>query len=191
VLLLPKLRSQFAEFLHESYLEPLRLLASHTSVSLWYGHHWAMCHGTFLVGLAVTAYQFSHRLHSCLGLSPFSPDVNAVCTWRCQLMASPVLATRVIPCFNAFWWCRNINRLSIGYASRPRLRSRLTLGGVTWPRKPYAYGERASHSLYRYSCPHNHLHRPPPVLSNRLVSPVERSPTQRRTRRRVSDTSSA
>src|SRR6185436_725720 len=92
--------------------------------------------------------------------------------------------------FNAFWRCRNINRLSIDYAYRPRLRSRLTLGGVTWPRKPYAYGERASHSLYRYSCPQNHLHRPLPTLSRRLVSPMERSPTQDTTHRWYHDTSS-
>jgi len=32
--------------------------------------------------------------------------------------------------------CRNINLLSIGYAFRPRLRGRLTLGGFTFPRKP-------------------------------------------------------
>ena len=31
---------------------------------------------------------------------------------------------------------RNINLLSIGYAFRPRLRVRLTLGGFTFPRKP-------------------------------------------------------
>ena len=31
---------------------------------------------------------------------------------------------------------RNINRLSITYAFRPQLRSRLTLGGRTFPRKP-------------------------------------------------------
>ena len=30
----------------------------------------------------------------------------------------------------------NINPLSIDYACRPRLRSRLTLGGLTWPRNP-------------------------------------------------------
>src|SRR4029078_87581 len=92
--------------------------------------------------------------------------------------------------FDTFWRGRNINRLSIDCAYRPRLRSRLTLGGVTWPRKPYAYGERASHSLYRYSCPQNHLHRPPPTLSRRLVSPVERSPTQVTARRQLHDTSS-
>ena len=32
--------------------------------------------------------------------------------------------------------CRNINRLSIGYAFRPRLRYRLTLSGLTFLRKP-------------------------------------------------------
>jgi hypothetical protein len=32
--------------------------------------------------------------------------------------------------------CRNINLLSITYALRPRLRIRLTLGGLTFPRKP-------------------------------------------------------
>ena len=51
-------------------------------------------------------------------------------------------------------WCRNINLLSIAYAFRPRLRIRLTLGGLTWPRKPGVYGERVSHPFYRYSCLH-------------------------------------
>ena len=32
--------------------------------------------------------------------------------------------------------CRNFHLLSIGYAFRPRLRSRLTLGGRTFPKKP-------------------------------------------------------
>ena len=33
-------------------------------------------------------------------------------------------------------WCRNVDLLSIGYAIRPRLRHRLTLSGLTFPRKP-------------------------------------------------------
>ena len=33
-------------------------------------------------------------------------------------------------------WYRNINLLSIAYAFQPRLRSRLTLGGRAFPRKP-------------------------------------------------------
>jgi hypothetical protein len=42
----------------------------------------------------------------------------------------------------------NINPLSIGYACRPRLRSRLTLGGLTWPRNPWSFGGRVSHSSF-------------------------------------------
>ncbi len=34
----------------------------------------------------------------------------------------------------------NINPLSIDYACRPRLRSRLTLGGLACPRNPWSFG---------------------------------------------------
>ena len=57
-------------------------------------------------------------------------------------------------CRNHPWWYRNINLFSITYAFRPRLRDRLTLGRLTLPRKPWAYGERVSHSFYRYSSLH-------------------------------------
>ena len=40
--------------------------------------------------------------------------------------------------------CRNVCLPSIGYACRPRLRSRLTLGGLAFPRKPRALGGRVS-----------------------------------------------
>ena len=42
--------------------------------------------------------------------------------------------------------CRNLNLLRIGYASRPRLSTRLTLGGLAFPRKPWAYGGGVSHA---------------------------------------------
>jgi hypothetical protein len=42
----------------------------------------------------------------------------------------------------------NINPFSIDYACRPRLRSRLTLGGITWPRNPWSSGGRVSHSAF-------------------------------------------
>ena len=48
------------------------------------------------------------------------------------------------------------NLLCIHYALRPRVSSRLTLGGRTWPRKPWVYGDRDSHPVYRYSCLHSH-----------------------------------
>ena len=51
----------------------------------------------------------------------------------------------------------NINQVPIDYAFRPRLRGRLTLGGLALPRNPWTYGESVSHTLYRYSCQHSHF----------------------------------
>jgi hypothetical protein len=42
----------------------------------------------------------------------------------------------------------NINPLSIDYACRPRLRSRLTLGGLAWPRNPWSFGGEVSHFAF-------------------------------------------
>ena len=53
-------------------------------------------------------------------------------------------------------WYRNINRLCIDYASRPRLSSRLTLGGLAFPRNPWAIRRRGFSPLFRYSCQHSH-----------------------------------
>ena len=52
---------------------------------------------------------------------------------------------------------RNINLVPIDYAFRPRLRDRLTLGGLALPRNPWTYGESVSHTLCRYSCQHSHF----------------------------------
>src|SRR5919107_836236 len=47
----------------------------------------------------------------------------------------------------------NINPLSIDYASRPRLRPRLTQGGSTWPWNPWSSGGRVSHpSCATHAC---------------------------------------
>ena len=48
---------------------------------------------------------------------------------------------------------RNINLLCIDYALRPRLSSRLTLGGLAFPRNPWAYGGGVSHpSFATHAC---------------------------------------
>ena len=47
--------------------------------------------------------------------------------------------------------------MSIDYAFRPRLRSRLTLGGMTFPRKPWVCGDQDSHLVNRYSSRHIHF----------------------------------
>ena len=51
----------------------------------------------------------------------------------------------------------NINPIPIDYGFRPRLRSRLTLRGLTLRRNPWTFGERVSHPLYRYSCQHSYF----------------------------------
>ncbi len=57
-------------------------------------------------------------------------------------LASPVSARTAVHGYG------NINPLSIDYACRPRLRSRLTLGGLACPRNPWSIGGRASHSPF-------------------------------------------
>ena len=74
---------------------------------------------------------------------------------RGRLIPRSQLARRPAP-INLHIGSRNINRVPIDYAFRPRLRSRLTLGGLTFPRKPCAFGGRASHPSYRYSFRHTH-----------------------------------
>ena len=45
-------------------------------------------------------------------------------------------------------WYWNINQLSIAYACRPRLRSRLTLSRLALLRNPWAFGGGVSHSSF-------------------------------------------
>ena len=81
------------------------------------------------------------------------------CLLPAKVPCSPTLETRRSS--RRFWmvsttdsaWTRihgygNINPLSIDYACRPSLRSRLTLGGLTWPRNPWSFGGRVSHSAF-------------------------------------------
>src|SRR6185312_3773257 len=72
---------------------------------------------------------------------------------------------------------RNINRVAIGYAFRPHLRSRLTLRGLTLRRNPWTYGESVSHTLYRYSCQHSHFRYLQPPFRVDLHRLTERSAT--------------
>ena len=64
---------------------------------------------------------------------------------------------------------RNINLFPIDYAFRPRLRDRLTLGGFTFPRKPWVFGEQDSRLFYRYSYRHSHFHIVQPSLRSTFI----------------------
>ena len=113
--LLPKLRGQFAEFLNNPSPVGLRILSSSTCVGLRYGH--LSIHRSFS--------RLSASQTSLLYFSPFRP-------------AQPTAGFRYLQV--SFWfkvrWLRNFYRMCIDYALRPRLSSRLTLGGRTFPKKP-------------------------------------------------------
>ncbi len=50
-------------------------------------------------------------------------------------------------------WPGTINPVPIDYASRPRLRPRLTQGGLAWPWNPWSSGGRVSHpSFATHAC---------------------------------------
>jgi len=80
----------------------------------------------------------------------------------CLLLVRVARSTRLVPKDRAGFWrlasldsawalfrgYGNINPLSIDYACRPRLRSRLTLGGLAWPRNPWSSGGGVSHSPF-------------------------------------------
>ena len=109
--LLPKLRGQLAEFLHEGSLARLSLLSSPTCVGLRYGSQSSK-------GLAF------------LGTQRDLPRPEGLSTnWRAdgdERVPRPVLTAS-----------HGISTVvSIAYATWPRLRSRLTLGGRTWPKNP-------------------------------------------------------
>ena len=53
----------------------------------------------------------------------------------------------------------------------------LPMGGLSFPRKPWAYGDQISHLVYRYSCLHKLFPSPLPVLSVRRVSAWQCSST--------------
>ena len=65
----------------------------------------------------------------CLGSPPTGLDQHVRQLARLPFCVPPSVVTRE-------WWYRNINLFSIGYACRPHLRIRLTLGGLTFPRNP-------------------------------------------------------
>ena len=135
--LLPKLRCQFAEFLNPSSLKRLGILTLPTCVGLRYGHQAYSLRGFSwqrgIKKLACPKTRFPAFLRDAgdriFHVTP--PTIAASHPIGCIsiLLRPPITQTHA-------WWCRNIDLLSIIYAFRPRLRDRLTLGGLTYPRKP-------------------------------------------------------
>ena len=167
-LLLPKLRSHFAEFLNQSYLARLSILYLSTCVGLGYGYPRSSLEA-FLDGMGSTASPHSARHHvsAFVGsgfawippytLTPGQPSPGSTypsASPHCWPNTSGVgrprrafLSTLGSALTRARWY-GNINPLSIDYAFRPRLRSRLTLGGRAFPRNPWTSGGGDSHSSF-------------------------------------------
>ena len=73
-------------------------------------------------------------------------------------------------------WYWNINQLCIDYAFRPRLSSRLTLGGLAFPRNPWAFGGGVSHPSFATHAGIRSRTRSTPVSTVASLQ-VRRSPT--------------
>jgi hypothetical protein len=149
VVLLPKLRTQFAEFLNQGSLDRLRILYVSTCVGLGYGH---LDHSleAFLGSIGSLAsperlgvVPQDDDLLDLPGKPPYALAPGQPTPGSSYLPASPHRwpTTRLVGSprrgsLSALdWagsrsrWYWNINQSSIAYVCRPRLRSRLTLGG--------------------------------------------------------------
>jgi hypothetical protein len=102
-----------------------------------------------------------HSLHACPGTTTARDQLPSCVTPslayyhpRSRTDAStrrPPHPKRLVQAGSAWTLLRgygNINPLSIDYASRPRLRSRLTQGGLAWPWNPWSSGGRVSHPAF-------------------------------------------
>ena len=139
--LLPKLRGHFAEFLGNASSVSLRILSSSTCVGLRYGHdiHDSGFSRRLLHALRYYSFAPRHGLSLCTG------DFPPVRIPRLGPAPSRARASSPCPRSSDAAWRRNINLLSIGYAFRPRLRSRLpqSRSALLW--KPWIFGLEDSH----------------------------------------------
>ena len=155
--LLPKLRDNFAEFLNEGSLDRLGILYLSTCVGFGTGARhlprgFSRRHGfgESALRLHVTSQSYARRI-SLPGLLHACP--SSTNGW--VPLAYPVPPSVITDPT----WYGNINPLSIAYAFRPRLRSRLTLRRLALLRNPWAFGGGVSSPLSRYSCQHSHFSR--------------------------------
>ncbi len=131
--LIANLRGHVAEFLNQCSPERLRLLVSPTCVSF--------STVTVLQPLGAFLGRSSDDFTNVNALEPVPwlaradlpiPHRNTVYR-RFYSYGSP---SKRRPSISPHQWRRNVDLPSIVYAFRPRLRYRLTLGGITFPRKP-------------------------------------------------------
>ena len=139
-LLLPKLRSHFAEFLNNASPVGLRILSSPTCVGLRYGY--STNNSGFSWQLAHTFPYFSSV---CITSSDCHADLPARLLPRLPRDSIPASALPLRPHSSVILQYRNFNLLSIGYVFRPHLRPRLTQSRSALLWKPWIFGLEDSH----------------------------------------------
>jgi hypothetical protein len=144
-LLIPKLRRQFAEFLNHSSPERLGITPHPHSSKLQ--RDGFTCHAGYMLtpgqpppGLS---YPPASPHHS--PTTPSGPPHPPTATPRRAMTGGLVVLVSEDSALAHASGYGTINPLSIDYASRPRLRPRLTLGGSACPRNPWSSGARVSH----------------------------------------------
>ena len=112
--------------------------------------HYSTQYAAFLGSMgSLTLLGKAHRHHLSASGPRFIPTDPAY--WLEPPLPHGGSATLLRPCSAHSGRHGNINPFPITYASRPRLRGRLTLRGLPLRRKPWAYGEQACNLFYRYS----------------------------------------
>ena len=139
--LLPKLRGHFAEFLGNASPAGLGILSLSTCVGFWYGCF--VSHSGF-------SWHAARGLRYFLSLHVTAPALRGGFSSRAPPPLVPVFpfpapAFRMRPRSSVTKQYRNLRLLSIGCASLPRLRPRLTRGRSALPRKPWTSGPGDSH----------------------------------------------
>ena len=175
-ILIPKLRMHFAEFLDASSSVRLRILSSPTCVGLWYGPPQHILRGSFPA-------RRLRALHPPVRGLPHGSAQRRDLPLR--LSASPLcrgLPTprRASPYASPHRSCGrrgNVDPLPIGYASRPRLRGRLTPGQIDFTLETSGFRRRGIPPLFALLMPAFSLPHRPAWLPPRLLPSAECSPT--------------
>ena len=135
--LFPKLRGHFAEFLNKGYLAHLRILSSPTCVGLRYGYLVSFL-AVFLASVDLAA-----------SILVFCPHHSSALQWSVLHYPTSLTAwtgSTISPLCLSYCVTASVNRSKVVQEYQPvvhrlrrycpRLRSRLTLGGRAFPRKP-------------------------------------------------------
>jgi hypothetical protein len=145
--LLPKLRDHFAEFLNEGSSDRLGILYLPTCVGFGTGtshlpRRFSWRHGSS----HFAPFGARHPVSGLMGDGfPYRPPYAVTPESNNRDGFSYPVPPLVIAVGTWYW---NINQLSIAYAFRPRLRSRLTLSRLALLRNPWAFGGGVSHSSF-------------------------------------------